>query len=300
MDVIIYHNADPDGIFSGAIALKAHPNAITIGYNYEPDFTPIIDQCHGKNVVMVDVSPKNWADMHRLCEAAKSVTWIDHHLSALREMEVNNTPLQYPYFTCVFEHEKWGAAKNTWEYFFPGQTLPKAIEYVAAYDAFRAYGSYDWDAHYFPFRFATGMIDTPQEALYDFAFNDELDADFIRDYLARGRAIAQYLDHDNAYLVHSPDHCHDTLFRHGETTYRVLAINRGLFGDMFKSRDLTDFDFVVGFYRTTTGWKVSLRSAGKDIDLGAIAKTFGGGGHKDAAGFSVETFEDLRNMLFVY
>lgn len=300
MDIIIYHNADPDGIFSGAIALKAHPKAVTIGYNYEPDFSPIIAQCHAKNVVMVDVSPKNWLDVHHLCEVANSVTWIDHHPSALREMQAADTPAHYPNFTCVFEHEKWGAAKKTWEYFFPGEPLPTAIEYVAAYDAFRDYGSYEWVAHYFPFRFATGMIDTPQQVLEDFSFDDDMDEDSIQEELACGRAIAAYIEHDHAYVVNSPDHCHDTLFRLKGNTYRVLAINRGLFGDMFKSRDLTKFDFVVGFYRSTTGWKVSLRGAGKDIDLGAIAKTFGGGGHKDAAGFSVESFEDLRKVLFVY
>jgi len=299
MDVIIYHNADPDGIFSGAVALKADPTAQTIGYNYEPDFSAIIEACAGKRVVMVDVSPSKWSDMHRLCAVAESVVWIDHHATAFRQMQEMGTPVEHSNFTPVFEHEKWGAAKKVFEYFNPGKPLPSAIEYVAAYDVFRAYGSYDWTAYYFPFRFSAGLLATPQAVLEDFAFDDERDAVILKEYLVRGRAIAQYLDADNALFVNNPGLCAETSFRCDGKAYKVLAVNKGLFGDMFKSRDLSDFDFVVGFFCQATQWKISLRGAGKEIDLGAIAKTFGGGGHKDAAGFSVQSFDELRRILFL-
>ena len=44
-------------------------------------------------------------------------------------------------------------------------------------------------------------------------------------------------------------------------------------------------------------WKVSLRSNGY-IDLSKLANTFGGGGHKNAAGFKYSgEIEDLRKDL---
>src|SRR5687768_7983010 len=44
-------------------------------------------------------------------------------------------------------------------------------------------------------------------------------------------------------------------------------------------------------------WRVSLRSKG-DIDINAIAKAFGGGGHKNASGCSARgRFEDLRALF---
>ena len=45
-------------------------------------------------------------------------------------------------------------------------------------------------------------------------------------------------------------------------------------------------------------WRVSLRSKG-DIDIGAVAKEFGGGGHKNAAGCSVTGAIDHLQRLFV-
>lgn len=296
INIIIHHNADPDGNFSGAIALKANPEAQTIGYNYEPDFAPILADCAGKRVGMVDVSPKDWNDMHRLCEVAESVVWIDHHPTAHRQMEEAGTVANYPNFTPVFEHEKWGAAKKTYEYFFPATVLPMAVEMVAGYDVFRDYGTEKWTDYYFPFRFAVSKLDTPQKVL-EFFNLDGRGEPLLQQFLERGRAIAQYLDDDNANLVNNAALVTERTFHAGGKTYQVLTVNKGLFGDMFKSRDLTDFAFVVGFYCQTDAWKVTLRGAGKDLDLGAIARLFGGGGHKDAAGFSVATFEELRGIM---
>ena len=44
----------------------------------------------------------------------------------------------------------------------------------------------------------------------------------------------------------------------------------------------------VVFFKQTEGdaYRVSMRSKG-DIDIGAVAKNYGGGGHKNAAGCSV-------------
>jgi nanoRNase/pAp phosphatase (c-di-AMP/oligoRNAs hydrolase) len=41
---------------------------------------------------------------------------------------------------------------------------------------------------------------------------------------------------------------------------------------------------------------VSLRSKG-DFDVSAIAKRFGGGGHKNAAGFNIPKDQDLEEIL---
>ncbi len=49
---------------------------------------------------------------------------------------------------------------------------------------------------------------------------------------------------------------------------------------------------------SSSKWRVSLRGKGDGADLGAIAKKFGGGGHKSAAGFFFEgKLEKLRSEL---
>ncbi len=56
---------------------------------------------------------------------------------------------------------------------------------------------------------------------------------------------------------------------------------------------------AVVFFKQTQGnhYRVSLRSKG-EVDVGAIAKKYGGGGHKNAAGCSVDgPIDELRNIL---
>lgn len=298
IDIIIHHNADPDGIFSGAIALKKYPDAQVIGYNYEPEFGHIIEACAGKRVVMVDVSPKYWLDMHRLLKVAESVTWIDHHPTALAQMETEKTRVYYINFEPVYEPEKWGAARKTFQYFYPGEPVPPVIEYVAGYDAFRDYGTQVWDKYYFPFRFAVARLDTPAKVLEVFNLDNKGEPRLM-EYLAKGRAVAQYIDDENRALVNNHNLVRPAVFHTDKNRYRVLCVNKGLFGDMFKSIDLQPYDFCVGYFREASGWKISLRGAGKGHDLGAIARTFGGGGHKDAAGFVVKTIYMLDAILEV-
>ncbi|HOJ92632.1 MAG TPA: bifunctional oligoribonuclease/PAP phosphatase NrnA [Dictyoglomaceae bacterium] len=54
-------------------------------------------------------------------------------------------------------------------------------------------------------------------------------------------------------------------------------------------RTLREAEVCIFFYPITEGGiKVSLRSKKKEIDLGKFALIFGGGGHKEAAGFQME------------
>ena len=47
-------------------------------------------------------------------------------------------------------------------------------------------------------------------------------------------------------------------------------------------------DFAASYFRTLKGeWQFSLRSVG-DFDVSRVAQAFGGGGHKNAAGFKVD------------
>ena len=56
---------------------------------------------------------------------------------------------------------------------------------------------------------------------------------------------------------------------------------------------------AVVFFKQTQGnhYRISLRSKG-DADIGAVAKEFGGGGHKNAAGCSADgPIDELRNIF---
>ena len=50
--------------------------------------------------------------------------------------------------------------------------------------------------------------------------------------------------------------------------------------------------FIIG---TEIEFIFSLRSGESGVDVSSVAKKFGGGGHKNAAGFSVSSLEELSN-----
>src|SRR5678816_3904686 len=57
---------------------------------------------------------------------------------------------------------------------------------------------------------------------------------------------------------------------------------------------------AVVFFKQVEGdeYRVSMRSKG-DIDIGAVAKEFGGGGHKNAAGCTISGAIDALQKLFI-
>lgn len=63
-------------------------------------------------------------------------------------------------------------------------------------------------------------------------------------------------------------------------------------------RDISGIELAAFYREDTDGWKVSLRSVTPDCDVAAIAASFGGGGHKVAAGFKWDgPLEELRAIV---
>ncbi len=297
--VCIYHKADPDGIFSGAIVLKHHPEAVMIGYNYEDEVQHIIEECVDADVYMVDVSFNDWGKMSELWNVCFKFVWIDHHKTAY-EQYMKSDLQDFISFHAVFESEQWGACKKVWEYF--NQTpAPFAVELVATYDVWRGYGSNDWNERVLPFRHISGQWSTPQEVLqkmYNFDDTKELHDMVVNGFIAEGCIINTFIEKQNQITANSSLAFNCTFISQKGGYYAALAINATNGGDLFKNRDTSMYDFTVGFYYVAKeGWKVSLRGTGKDIDLGEIAKQYGGGGHKNAAGFKVETYKELKQIL---
>jgi len=96
---------------------------------------------------------------------------------------------------------------------------------------------------------------------------------------ATGRIAIVYLDHDMA--------------RAAGGTYEDTE---GLINLPLTVKEIQ----AVVFFKQSEGddYRVSLRSKG-DIDVGAVAKSFGGGGHKNAAGCSVTGAIDALQKLFL-
>lgn len=73
--------------------------------------------------------------------------------------------------------------------------------------------------------------------------------------------------------------------------YNCIAVNLGhtnskVFDSVW---DESKYDLMITFVRRKDKlWNVSLYSTKEDVDCGAICKSFGGGGHFSAAGFTAK------------
>ena len=65
-------------------------------------------------------------------------------------------------------------------------------------------------------------------------------------------------------------------------------VNSGGGSLIFESVNGRSYDIMITFVFTGKHWVVSMYNDNGNVDVGAIAKKYGGGGHKAASGFKVE------------
>lgn len=226
----------------------------------------------GKHVCLVDFSYTREI-VQQMLETAASVTIIDHHKSAIE----NLTGLVHPKLQLVFSDEHSGAVL-TWKYLFPYLDVPKLLLHIEDRDMWRF-----------------EMPGTPEiiAALYSY----ELDFDAWEPLTAEGL----YLDGVAVLRAHNKlvtNLTRQSPQRHLIGGHEVPVHNAG--------RDLSSdvgnimargYPFSATYYDTDEHRVFSLRSSATGIDVSEIAKLYGGGGHKHAAGFRISLAEVAKTQL---
>lgn len=308
-----YHSADLDGHCSGAIVKHFVPDAILHPINYGDAF-PWEEIKPEDTVYMVDFCLQPATDMVRLFALVQEygrLLWMDHHKTALDSME----DYDVPGIQVVGE----AGCELTWKWFatLKGLEMPLAVTLLGRYDV--------WDhsdPRTLPFQYRMRMEDLDPlkgegamakwETLFD-PFDDggiytegsEGQYLYLSDLIREGELLLHYEDQQNVKVCRAYAFETDLYVtgripedRAPTPTRRLLAIciNRGMTNSkVFDSvYDPTRHHLMITFCRlplhkqTKGGWTVSLYSTREDVDCGAIAKTFGGGGHKGAAGFQCD------------
>ena len=281
--ICFYHSADLDGLCSGHIVESNVPCCRTYAINYDDPFPwDMIDK--DTDVYMVDFSLQPFTDMLRLINEAKSLTWIDHHKTAIH----NLTPAEpgvlvtseIPNFN-VYCRIGIGACELCWEYFHPDKPVPYGVHLLAAYDVWD-----HTDPATLPFQYYARihMHHAPGDAQLDFMISDTLNPA----HLTTGNGIMLYEAQLNAKIVRS--YAYDTEL----AGLRVLAWNRHPSNSLnFASLwDPKKYDAMCAYGYCRDKWVVSLYTDKSDVDVSAVAKSFGGGGHAGAAGFHTETLPE--------
>lgn len=295
--LIIYHNNCADG-FGAAFAawLKFGDEAEYLPMQYGKDYSKSenVFEFKAREIYILDFSfPRDIMDM--LFTGAKRTVWLDHHKTAfemsgcaeLYQVTGTGWPLGEAgdHYT-LLDNSKSGAML-AWEYFHPGTEVPMLIRHIDDYDRWqfklegtKALNKAIWSL--VPWTFD----------LWSLRFLHEVDL-----LIAEGEAVLRAHDQNVQSVVKGAARkCHLGLPHPREDGAEVLE---GLAANC-PPHLTSDVGHTLATQSGTFGlcWHISkdgkclcsLRSNG-DYDVSAIAKAFGGGGHRNAAGFevSVET-----------
>lgn len=295
----IYHGGCADGFTAAWAVWKRFGET----FDYHPGVyqNPPPDVA-GRDVVIVDFSYKRdvlqsmlqSGDVHQ----ANTILILDHHKSAAEDLAGLNRPREGGFdVSANYDPETWrrawedwadwpvraifdmnrSGAGLAWDFFHPGKPRPELVSYVEDRDLWRFKLPASREVNAFVFAHA-----------YDFATWDELASKCDRDMEGvrkAGAAIERKHHKDVAELVAENAYT----MKIGGIVVPVCNLPKTLTSDAgalmcnglngeFKPA------FAACYWDTPEGRVFSLRSIG-DFDVSAIAAQYGGGGHKNAAGF---------------
>lgn len=218
-----------------------------------------------------------------------AVTVIDHHKSAIEMYEVGGEEDDLAYVSCgaelILNMAECGASL-TWNHFFPDSELPNLIKVVRDYDLWQFKLRHTKELNkYLRLREQTISSWNAMRAMFDSP----------RDLNAAagvGRAMLDYHDSIVAQLVEQREPCE----LNGAVGY-VVNCSPQFSSDVGHALAILSGTYGATWQQEPQGKvKWSLRSVG-GYDVTPIAKAFGGGGHRNAAGFTLQTpKEDVSRM----
>lgn len=316
--LLIYHSKDLDGWSSGYLLKKKFPNGELFGYHYgEP--IPWDKMNSHSEIVMADVSFP--ADvMEKLAIEKDSFVWLDHHISAIKDLFFPNKELK--------EYDKEllrGDRPMKWNY--KNMTAWLNTKYSAAEIVWAVYhskvkpiGDVSPCGDFSDKPFGLNLI-----GLYDSFRHNELpkpEQEQTMQFQYAARAFVSGVDNVNQAIYADNYLILDTWLEHGDTILlrenqkakkafeRAFPIHLdGHFGYAVNEEKLNpkNFDvdtgeaeFVLSFWmKEDMSWECSIYATGyTDIDVSKIAKKRNGGGHIRAAGMKIDNIDALlKNAL---
>lgn len=296
-DVCIHHFPCDDGFASAWVVRRKWPDTIFAPTNYGQPF-PNVDIV-GKNVLIADFSYKA-TELEKLAATVKSIVILDHHKTAQAELTRWDggrnaasvvprldgldiavaqacTETGFP-IVATFDMERSGASL-TWDFCFPGEPRPGFIAMIEDRDLWRM-----------------KLPNTRAFSLYlrsfdyDFAVWDGVAARMQvapHSVLDEAKAIERFYDRKIAEMMPTATLKAIGKWKDVPVAHAPYAFASDLAHELLQAYPQAPFAaVVVDSYGART---YSLRSTDERQDVSEVAKQFGGGGHRNAAGFRVPT-----------
>ena len=285
--ICIYHANCADGFTAAWVvrdALGADIQFIPAGYgDTPPDVT-------GADVIIVDFSYKRDV-LTTMALTARSILILDHHKTAQADLSGLPAPHSNSYADhmsglaleiengrdprtprAIFDMDRAGA-QITWD-FFQGGARPNLVDVTADRDLWR------WQI---PRSRELNAVIGSHEMTFDIwdDLSARLQADADIGHMAdEGKAILRAQDKLVRQIIATS--CQTMVI--GGHTVPVAPAPYALASDTAGTMAMGQ-PFAATYVDTPNGRAFSLRSRGDGADVSAIAKSYGGGGHRNAAGF---------------
>lgn len=262
MKYVLYHGNCYDGFGAAYAAWKAlGDSALYIPVSYG---APVPELPNAEHVYILDFSYP-WQNLEGIAEHIP-LTMLDHHKTAKEMLE----DWHHHNATVVLDMTKSGAML-AWEHFHPGIPAPALIQHISDRDLWEFKLEGTKAVH-------KALVSLPM----DFRVWDALDVEDLK----RDGALLERM-HDQ--LVKNV--C-EKAWKADIDGHKVPVVNTSIawseVGD-YLAKENPDAPFVASFTVMKNSIMWSLRSRG-DFDVSAVAKKFGGGGHKNAAGFKAARY----------
>lgn len=272
--IVIYHAQCTDGFTAAWCFHHAFPGThefFPASYGQEPpDVT-------GREVYIVDFSyPRQ--KLLDMAEVSKGVIVLDHHKSA----EADLAALEHPRLRVYFDMQRSGAGM-AWDFLFANSPRPRFLSFVEDRDLWR-------------FKFAETKASHALLGSVPRTF-EMWDQIMLGSPIEQANALAQ-----GAALVRMTEKQVEDAVRSSLRRLKIGGIDvpaanvPGFFAsDAGHIMDEGE-PFAATYFDTSERRCFSLRSRPEGVDVSLIAKLYGGGGHKNAAGFSVPRDHPLAQV----
>ncbi len=273
---IIYHVADLDGKCSGAIA-RYYYDKMKFPYEMVPmnygDDLPFDQWAETDELVFMDVSIQPQDKMISIMQRFKTIL-IDHHKTSIG--------LEKYMVDGIISMDN-SACELSWS-FFIRKTMPKFVKLLGRYDIWDNKDIKKWNEEIMPFQQGMNLFKT--DPYYDDNFKlwskwIESDNNWIDDVIKDGNVAWECMK--NIYNKGASNLCHDVIFE-GK---KAIVANTFLKNSQFFTGyyDPLIHDIMIAWTWNGNRYDISIYTT-SNIDVSEIAKKYGGGGHKQAAGFN--------------
>jgi oligoribonuclease NrnB/cAMP/cGMP phosphodiesterase (DHH superfamily) len=273
--LVIYHGNCLDGFTAAWAIWTKHKDWEFYAAKHG---NPPPDNIDGRIIYMVDFSYKRPVILD-MAARANRIHIIDHHKTA--QADLVDLP-DNVYVKFDMEHS---GARLTWDYFYPSgyEVLPAIINFVEDRDL--------WQFKY---------IET--KPINEFLFGQEYifeNWSKLADKLAHAASKYEIMQMGQALLdkhTKMTEELCKNKFRSPIGGHEVWVVNLPYNYSSDAGNLLCKGEpFASTFYYDGEGFVYSMRSDENGLDVSDIAKKFGGGGHKNAAGFKIKA--DLYNPV---